>query len=195
MIKIVIIYIVYDLDSWPRHLTNNFKFKNGLFGGSSTVKNCDKENYMYSEYGITLIVQVGGVLIMTLLNVVIFGVDNSSLSHSGNHKNNFLILNEVPTFGIIGSLGSPEKNFSFNFTKAKSFVSVCIIMLKIFIFFVNGKEIFKFKADSKNVNFPTRFFLGGISDGLSATESREVSLGGNVYDFSVDYNSIDKSDM
>ena len=78
LIKIVIIYIVYDLDSWPRHLTNNFKFKNGLFGGSSIVKNCDKENYMYSEYGITLIVQVGGVLIMTLLNVVIFGVDNSS---------------------------------------------------------------------------------------------------------------------
>ena len=60
---------------------------------------------------------------------------------------------------------------------------------------MNGKEIFKFKADSKNVNFPTRFCLLSISDGLSATESREVSLGGNVYDFSVDCNSIDKSDM
>ena len=31
-----------------------------------------------------------------------------------------------------------------------------------------------------------------ISDGFSATESREVSLNENVYDFSVDYNSIDK---
>ena len=61
--------------------------------------------------------------------------------------------------------------------------------------FVNGKEIIKFKADSKNVNFPTRFCLGSISDGFSATESREVSLNGNVYDFSVDYNSIDKSDI
>ena len=62
-------------------------------------------------------------------------------------------------------------------------------------FFVNGKEIFKFKADSKNVNFPTQFCLGSISNGFSATESKEVSLDGNEYDFSVDYNSIDKSDI
>ena len=53
--------------------------------------------------------------------------------------------------------------------------------------FVNGKEIFKFKAENKNVNFPTQFCL--------ATESREVSLNGNVYNFSVDYNSGDKSDV
>ena len=59
--------------------------------------------------------------------------------------------------------------------------------------FVNGKEIFKVKADIKNVNFPTQFCLGSISNGFSATESREVFLKGNAYDFSVDYNSIDKS--
>ena len=53
--------------------------------------------------------------------------------------------------------------------------------------FVNGKEIFKFKADNKTVNFPT--------DRLNATESREVSLNENVFDFSVDYNSIDKSNI
>ena len=60
--------------------------------------------------------------------------------------------------------------------------------------FVNGKEILKFKADNKNVNFPTQFCLGSISNRFSATESREVSLNGNVYDFSVHYSSIDKSD-
>ena len=38
-----------------------------------------------------------------------------------------------------------------------------------------------------------KFCLGSISDGFSAPESREVSLNWNVYDFSVDYNSIDKS--
>ena len=37
--------------------------------------------------------------------------------------------------------------------------------------------------------------LGSVSDRFSATESREVSLYGNVYDFSVDYNSVDKSDI
>ena len=59
--------------------------------------------------------------------------------------------------------------------------------------FVNGKEIFKFKVDTKNVNFSTRFCLGSTSDGFSTTESREVSLNENMHDFSVDYNSIDKS--
>ena len=61
--------------------------------------------------------------------------------------------------------------------------------------FVNGKEIFKFKADNKYVNFPTKFCLGSISNGFSNTESREVSLNENVHDFSVEYNSIDKSDI
>ena len=41
----------------------------------------------------------------------------------------------------------------------------------------------------------TRFCLGSVSNEFSANESREVSLNENVYDFSVDYNSIDKSDM
>ena len=61
--------------------------------------------------------------------------------------------------------------------------------------FVNGKETFKLKPDNKNVNFPTQFCLESISNGFSATESKEVSLNGNVYDFSVDYNSIDKYDI
>ena len=60
---------------------------------------------------------------------------------------------------------------------------------------VNRKEIFKFKADNKNINFPTQFYLGSTSNGFSATESREVSLNKNVYDFSVDHNSIYKSDI
>ena len=61
--------------------------------------------------------------------------------------------------------------------------------------FVNGKETFKFKADKKNVNFPAQFCLGSISDGFSNTESREVPLNGNVYNFSLDYSTIDKSDI
>ena len=56
--------------------------------------------------------------------------------------------------------------------------------------FVNGKEIFKFKAGNKNVNFPTQFCPGNISDRLGALESREVSLNGNVYDFPVDKSDI-----
>ena len=57
------------------------------------------------------------------------------------------------------------------------------------------EKILKFKADNKNVNFPTQFCLGSISDGFSNNESREVFLNGNVYDFSVNYNFIDESDI
>ena len=42
------------------------------------------------------------------------------------------------------------------------------------------------------INFPTQFCLGSISNGFNTNESREVYLNGNAYDFSVDYNSIDK---
>ena len=37
--------------------------------------------------------------------------------------------------------------------------------------------------------------LESISNGFSVAESRVVFLNENVYDFSVDYNSIDKSDI
>ena len=46
-------YIVHDLDAWPKNSTNNFKFKNCLFGASNTVKKSDKEKHVYSGYGIT----------------------------------------------------------------------------------------------------------------------------------------------
>ena len=59
-------------------------------------------------------------------------------------------------------------------------------MLIIVIYLLNRKEIFKFKANNKNVNFPTQFCLGSISNRFRAPEFREVSLNGNVYDFSVD---------
>ena len=69
-------------------------------------------------------------------------------------------------------------------------------MLIIVIWYCfNGKETFKLKANNKNVNFPTQFCLGSISNVFSTSESREVSLNENACDFSGDYNSIDKCDI
>ena len=48
---------------------------------------------------------------------------------------------------------------------------------------------------TRNVDFPTQLSLGNLSNGFSAAESRELSLNGNVHDFFVDYNSIDKSEV
>ena len=63
-------YTVYDLAAWPRNPTDNFKFKNCLSGWTNIVKNSDKERYVYSCDGITLIVEVLGVLIIALLEML-----------------------------------------------------------------------------------------------------------------------------
>ena len=65
-------------------------------------------------------------------------------------------------------------------------IVICLIM---------EKEILKIKNDNKRVNFPTQFFLRSISNGFNASEFREASLNKNIYDYSVDFNSFDKSDI
>ena len=56
--------------------------------------------------------------------------------------------------------------------------------------FVSGEKIYHFKADDKNF---CHFCLRRVSEKLHTVESKEVSLKQNAYDFSVDYNAIDKS--
>ena len=41
--RILNVSIAYNFDAWPRNRTNIFKFKNCLFGATSTVKNSDKK--------------------------------------------------------------------------------------------------------------------------------------------------------
>ena len=53
--------------------------------------------------------------------------------------------------------------------------------------FVNGKEIYEFKTSNEIVNFP--------SQEIWFRWFRRVLFKGNVYDFSVDYGSIEKSDI
>ena len=93
------------------------------------------------------------------------------------------------TYGTNGNFGLLKKKFSINFSKANSRLCQGLhYNADNSYLFVNRKALFKFKADNKNVNFPTQFCLGSICNGFNATESREVSLNENVY-------SIDKSDI
>ena len=59
---------------------------------------------------------------------------------------------------------------------------------------VNGKETYKFKASNKN-NFTSQFCLRSISNKFDRVDTEEVSFKGNVYDFSVDYDAINKSNI
>ena len=45
------------------------------------------------------------------------------------------------------------------------------------------------------LNFLLKIYLLDEYNGFSNIESREISLNGNVYDFSVDYSSINISDI
>ena len=118
---IVNLHFVYVLDVWLRNLTNNFKFRNYLFGATNIVKIVIKEKYAYNGHWITFDSARSRSFGNDFAkNVITFGVDNSSSFHADNCKDNFLILGKGPTFGINGSFGSPEKKFSIHFTKANT---------------------------------------------------------------------------
>ena len=106
------------------------------------------------------------------------------------------MLDEISTYGITGSYGSPEKKFSINFSlvNTKFYLGLRYNGDNSYLF-VNEKEIFKFKASDGIVNFLPQFFLGIIYYGFGSTDSRELSLKGSLYDFSAAYNAIDKSDI
>ena len=56
-------------------------------------------------------------------------------------------------------------------------------------YFVNGKEIIKFKAkDSEIAKYP--WCLGNVSKDSSVDNMKKTGLKGYVYDFSVDYDAI-----
>ena len=82
-----------------------------------------------------------------------FDVNTSSSSQIDNRKNNFLVLGEGITFGINGNFYAPEKQFSINFSKAKT--KFCLSLHyngDNSYLFVSGKEIYKFKANNGNAN-------------------------------------------
>ena len=61
-----------------------------MFGATNIIKNSDKEKYMHSGYGIAFDVEGEQSFGYDYVwNVVIFGVDNSSSSHTDNQKMTF----------------------------------------------------------------------------------------------------------
>ena len=73
-----------------------FYIRKLLFGATNMVKKQNNEKFVYSGYGI---IAFDGKSSWSFVNdyarnVVIFGVDNSSSSHSDNQGNDFLVLGE-----------------------------------------------------------------------------------------------------
>ena len=60
--------------------------------------------------------------------------------------------------------------------------------------FVNGTEIYKFKAKDSEI-VVTPLCLGNISKDFSVDNMKKTGLNGYVYDFSVDYDAIGVDDI
>ena len=117
----------------------------------------------------------------------------SSSFHIDNKKN-ILILGIGPTQGIEHTL-TAEKMYSINFTeKNKKFCLSLHYNGANSYLFVNGTEIYKFKAkDSEIVASP--LCLRNISKDLLIDNMKKTGFSGYVYDFSVDCNASDIDDI
>ena len=72
----------------------------------------------------------------------------------------------------------------------QNFAWAYITIMIIVIFLLTEKKSIQQKCQLSN-----SILSRSISNKFDAVDSREVSLNGNAYDFSVDYNAIDKSDI
>ena len=112
---VFVIIVLSPVQSVPEDLIIHY------FGASNILTNSDKGKWLYSGYG-TAFDGAGSWNFGNgnTGNVIIFGANNSSSSHTDNRKNNFLVLGKGPIYGINGSFGSPEKTFIVDFIKART---------------------------------------------------------------------------
>ena len=121
-------------------------------------------------------------------------MDILSFSAHIDNKKKTLVLGIGPTQRLEHTL-TAEKMHSINFTvtKKKFCLSLHYNGANSYLF-VNGTEIYKFKAkDSEIVAIP--LCLGNISKDWSADNMKRTGFNGYVYDFSVDYGAIAIDDI
>ena len=91
-------------------------------------------------------------------NVLIFGADMSSSAHIDNKKKDILVLGIGPTQGLEHIL-TAEKMYSINFTvtKKKFCLSLHYNGANSYLF-MNGTEIYKFKAKDSEIVPDRKYF-------------------------------------
>ena len=117
----------------------------------------------------------------------------SSSDHIDNKEKDILVLGKGPTQGLEHTL-TAEKMYSINFTEKKKFCLSMHYNGANSYLFINGTEIYKFKAkDSEIAASP--LCLGNISKDWLVDNMKRTGLNGYVYDFSVDYDAADVDDI
>ena len=158
--KVVNIYIVYELGASTSR-NHDPTLKKCLFGAVTLTKNADND-YGYSGYGIgfdrrSSFTFPGGGFGQ---NVLIFGADMSSSAHIDNKKKTYQFLELVQ---LKDQHIHCRKMHSINFTvtKKKFCLSLHCNGANSYLF-VNGTEIYKFKAKDSEI-LASPLCLGNIS--------------------------------
>ena len=141
------------------------------------TKNDDIHKYGYSGYGTGFDIRSSFSFSGRGFgqNVLIFGVDMSFSAHIHNNKKDVLVPEKGPIQGLEHTL-TAENMYSINFTatKKKFCLSLHYNGANSYLF-VNGTEIYKFKAkDSEIVTSP--LCLGNISKDWSTDDMKKQGL-------------------
>ena len=162
---IISIYCVYKLDPISSSRDDTFTVQNALFGAMQITKNADTSKYKYKGYGICF--DEGGSFskgnISNCKNVLIFGVDESSLVHANNKANNIYVMGDHFVQGINDTTLYTEKIYSQNFTQpSKKFVLSLHYNGNDIYLFVNGIQELKFKAKTDQL-VKEKLCIGNLS--------------------------------
>ena len=95
--NVINIYCVYQIEPISSSRDDTFTVQNALFGAMQITKNADTSKYIYKGYGICF--DEGSSFskgnISNGKNVLIFGVDESSLVHANNKANNIYVMGDL----------------------------------------------------------------------------------------------------
>ena len=167
-----------------------------MFGAIKADKpNADPDKYIYSgyEFGFdntgTFTHLEGGIG----RNIVIFGVDTSTSVHAINKTQNILVLGKAFIQKINNTTIYAEKMHSPNFSvENKIFVLSLHYNGHNSYLFMNGQKVTQFNSKIGT----NKMFLGTLSTfNLSPKNVNDIKMYGNVYDFSVDYNTISNENI
>ena len=187
--KTVNIYVVYMLDPIASTRNTDFTIQNALVGAVNVTKNADISKNKYKGYGLCF--DEGGTFSKDNINngrkVLIFGVHESSLTHTNNENNNIYVMGDLFVQGINDTTLYAEKVYSQNFTQPnkKIVLSLHYNGNKSYLI-VNGKQELAFKAKNDQMQI-AKLCLRNLSSDWTTAESQKTGFYGKIYDFVVDY--------
>ena len=122
-IKVVNIYIVYQILLWPYIQAPDFTLENSLLRAVKLTKNIDADKYKY--FGYVIVFDACGRFSLSdgsrfRKNVITFSDDLNSSLHIDNKLKDILILGKGLTDGLDDTLLTAEKEYSMNFTEQQN---------------------------------------------------------------------------